>query len=81
MLIIRGDTIAIPETAYKDLFNLNFTYLDKGVERTTDAVYISTTGQRVYIYLFSRDRKGSYEVTWIIQDRRYLRRILDYDLL
>lgn len=81
MLIIRGDTIAIPPAAYKDLFNLNFTYQDKGVERTTDAVYISTTGQRVYIYLFSRNPRGSYEVTWIIQDRRYLRRILDYDLL
>ncbi|MEO6894019.1 MAG: hypothetical protein ABI136_03230 [Ginsengibacter sp.] len=81
MLIIRGDTIAIPPTAYRDLFNLNLTYQDKGVERTTDAVYISTTGQRVYVYLFSKDRIGSYEVTWIIQDRRYLRRILDYDLL
>ncbi len=81
MLIIRGDTIAIPPTAYNDLFNLNFTYSDKGVERTTDAVYISNVGQRVYIYLYSRDRNGSYEVTWIIQDRRYQRRILDYDLM
>jgi hypothetical protein len=81
MLIIRGDTIDIPPTAYSDLFNLNFTYLDKGVERTTDAVYISGVGQRVYVYLFSRNSKGSYEVTWIIQDRRYLRRVLDYDLL
>ncbi len=81
MLIIRGDTIAIPRAAYSDLFNLNFTYLDKGVERTTDAVYISKVGQRVYLYLYSRNRSGSYEVTWIIQDRRYLRRILDYDLM
>jgi len=81
MLIIRGDTINIPPIAYNDLFNLNFTYLDKGVERTTDAVYISKVGQRVYLYLYSRNRTGSYEVTWIIQDRRYLRRILDYDLM
>ena len=81
MLIIRGDTINIPPTAYNDLFNLNFTYLDKGVERTTDAVYISKVGQRVYLYFFSKDNTGSYEVTWIIQDRRYLRRILDYDLM
>ena len=81
LLIIRGDTINIPPAAYSDLFNLNFTYLDKGVERTTDAVYISKTGQRVYLYLYSRNRSGSYEVTWIIQDRRYLRRILDYDLM
>lgn len=81
MVIIRGDTIPIPPAAYNDLHNLNFTYLDKGVERTTDAVYISNDGQRVYLYLFSKDITGSYEVTWIIQDRRYLRRILDYDLM
>ncbi|HSN08823.1 MAG TPA: hypothetical protein VLS85_07285 [Hanamia sp.] len=81
MLIIRGDTINIPSTAYNDLFNLNFTYLDKGLERTTDAVYISKVGQRVYLYLFSKDNTGSYEVTWIIQDRRYLRRILDYGFM
>lgn len=80
MLIIRGDTIFIPPTAYNDLYNLNFTYTENGAERTTDAVYISKVGQRVYIYLYSRDRNGSYEVTWIIQDRRYQRRILDYDL-
>lgn len=79
-MIIRGDTIAIPPAAYNDLFNLHFTYLDKGVERTTDAVYISQAGQRVYLYVYSRNRTGSYEVTWIIQDRRYLRRILDYGL-
>jgi hypothetical protein len=81
MLIIRGDTIPIPPKAYDDLYNLNFTYNQNGAERTTDAVYISTAGQRVYVYLYSRDRNGSYEVTWIIQDRRYLRRILDYDLM
>lgn len=80
-VIIRGDTVAIPAIAYSDLFNLNFAYRDKGVERTTDAVYISKVGQRVYLYLYSRNRTGSYEVTWIIQDRRYLRRILDYDLM
>lgn len=80
-LIIRGDTVAIPPAAYSDLFNLNFTYSDKGVERTTDAVYLSKMGERVYIYLFSKDRTGSYEVTWIIQDRRYLRRVLDYGFM
>lgn len=80
-LIIRGDTVAIPPAVYSDLFNLNFTYNDKGVERTTDAVYLSKMGERVYIYLFSKDRTGSYEVTWIIQDRRYLRRVLDYGFM
>ncbi len=81
IMIIRGDTVTIPPAAYSDLHNLHFTYRDKGVERTTDAVYISKVGQRVYLYLYSKNQSGSYEVTWIIQDRRYLRRILDYDLM
>lgn len=80
-LSIRGFNVEIPPAAYSDLFNLHFTYMDKGVERTTDAVYVSKVGQRVYLYLFSKDRTGTYEVTWIIQDRRYVRRILDYGLM
>ena len=80
-LNIRGFSVEIPPAAYTDLFNLNFTYLDKGVQRTTDAVYVSKVDQRVYLYLFSKDNSGSYEVTWIIQDRKYLRRILDYGFM
>ena len=80
-MIIDNDTVLIPPIAYSDLFNLNFTYSDKGVERTTDAIYISKDRHNVYLYLFSRDNTGSYEVTWIIQDKKYLRRVLDYDLM
>ena len=80
-MIINNDTVFIPPIVYNDLFNLNFTYLDKGVERTTDAVYKSKDGRKVYLYLFCRDKTGSYEVTWIIQDRKYLRRVLDYGFM
>jgi hypothetical protein len=80
-IIINNDTVFIPPIAYNDLFNLNFTYLDKGVERTTDAVYKSKDGRKVYLYLFCKDKTGSYEVTWIIQDRKYLRRVLDYGFI
>lgn len=80
-MIIDRDTVAIPPAAYDDLFNLNFTYLDKGVERTTDAVYISKDRQTVYLYLFCKDNTGSYEVTWIFQNRKYLRRVLDYGFM
>lgn len=80
-MIINNDTVFIPPAAYNDLFNLNFTYLDKGIERTTDAVYKSKDGRKVYLYLFCKDKTGSYEVTWIIQDRKYLRRVLDYGFM
>lgn len=81
LVVINKDTVFIPPAAYNDLFNLNFTYLDKGIERTTDAVYKSKDGHKIYLYLFSKDRTGSYEVTWIIQDGKYLRRVLDYGFM
>jgi hypothetical protein len=76
-----SDTVAIPPAAYNDLHNLNFTYLNKGVERTTNAIYKSKDGRRFYLYLFSKDNTGSYEVTWIFQDGRYVRRVLDYGFM
>jgi hypothetical protein len=81
IIILGNDTVAIPPAAYNDLHNLNFTYLDKGVQRTTDAIYRSKDGRRIYLYLFSKDNAGSYEVTWIIQDGKYLRRVLDYGFM
>ncbi len=80
-LIINNDTVLIPPAAYSDLYNLHFTYSDQGVERTRDAVYKSKDGRKIYLYLFSKDDNSSYEVTWIIQDKKYLRRVLDYDLM
>lgn len=80
-VLINKDTVAIPPAAYNDLFNMQFSYLDKGVERTTDAVYTSKDGSRIYIYLLCKDNSGSYEVTWIIQDGKYFRRVLDYGFL
>ena len=80
-IILNKDTVAIPPAAYSDLYNLHFTYTDKGVERTTDAIYLSKDGHRIYFYLFCKDNTGSYEVTWIIQDGKYLRRVLDYGFM
>jgi hypothetical protein len=34
----------------------------------------------MYIYLFSQGEKNAFEVTWVIQDRQYLRRVLDFEL-
>ncbi len=81
LVIIGNDTVAIPSAAYDDLHNLQFTYSDKGVQRTTNAIYKSKDGHRIYLYLFSKDKTGNYEVTWIFQDKKYVRRVLDYDLL
>lgn len=80
-LTIDNDTVKIPPAAYSDLYNLNFTYTDKGVQRSTNGIYRSKDGRRVYLYVFSKDNTGSYEVTWIIQDKQYSRRVLNYGIM
>lgn len=81
IFIWANDTVQIPPYAFNDLFNPHFTYLDKGVQRTANAIYKSKDGRRYYLYLFSKDNSGSYEVTWIFQDGRYVRRVLDYGFM
>lgn len=80
VLVLMGkDTVKIPPVAYNDLFDLNFTYRDKsGIERTGSGIFYSGDGKRIYIYLLSRDAQGSYEVTWVIDNGTYVRRVLDY---
>ena len=80
-IVMGKDTVAIPPAAYADLFNLNFAYLDKGTERTTNGIYRSPNTHRIYLYLFCKDNTGSYEVTWIIYDKKYVRRVLDYGFM
>jgi hypothetical protein len=80
-LIEGNDSIIIPPAAYVDLYNLNLTYTDKGTSRSRNGVYKSKDGHRLYLYVFCKDATGSYEVTWIIQDKKYLRRVLDYGFM
>jgi hypothetical protein len=79
LVLVGKDTVHIPPAAYGDLYNLNFTYRDKtGTERTANGVFFSKDEKRMYIYLLSRDATGSYEVTWVIENKQYLRRVVDY---
>ena len=80
-LIVDGDTVSIPKEAYSDLYDVNLTYFSGGAKRTTNAIYRSKTGYLKYLYLFSRGNKDSYEVTWIFQNNKYLRRVVNYGLL
>ncbi|MDP4117520.1 MAG: hypothetical protein Q8903_15405 [Bacteroidota bacterium] len=80
-ITIDNDSIAIPTAAYADLYNLNLTYMDKGTLRSRNGIYKSKDGHRIYLYLLCKDATGSYEVTWIVQDKKYLRRVLDYGFM
>jgi hypothetical protein len=83
-MVVDKDTVAIPAAAYADLYNLNLTYKDKtGKERTLNSVYFSKDKRTIYLYLYSRDTtyaNASYEVTFVIQDKKYVRRVLDFDI-
>lgn len=80
-LIVDNDTVFIPPAAYADIYNLNLTYNDRGTLRSRNAIYKSKDGHRIYLYVFCKDNTGSYEVTWIVQDKKYLRRVLDYGFM
>ena len=80
-VLYKDDTIAIPPAAYMDLYNPTFTYDGKdGGAKSLNSIYFSPNGRNIYIYLLNRNGKDSYEVTWIIQDGKYVRRVLDYGM-
>ncbi|GEO08792.1 hypothetical protein [Segetibacter aerophilus] len=81
MVVINKDTVAIPATAFNDLHNPIFSFYDKGVQKTQNKVYLSADGHKIYVYMLKREDGGSYEVTWVIQDKKYVKRVVDFGFL
>jgi hypothetical protein len=79
-IITNGkDTVPVPANAIQDLYNPSFVFRDaSGGLRSQSAVYFSPDNRRIYIYMLNKDDTGSYEVTWILQDKQFLRRIVDF---
>jgi hypothetical protein len=81
-VIIDKDSVAVPPAAYADLYEPDFTYRDNtGTVKSYNKVFVSPDKKKVYIYMLNRDNLGSYEVTWVIQDKKYLRRVVDFGFL
>ncbi len=80
-VLLGADTIAIPKEAYFDLYNPIFSYSEDGAQKHINNVYLSADGRKVYIYMLKRELGGSYEVTWVIQDKKYLKRVVDFGFL
>lgn len=81
-VIIDKDSVAIPPAAYADLYEPDFTYRDNtGTVKSYNKVLVSPDKKKVYVYMLARDPFGSYEVTWVIQDKKYLRRVVDFGFL
>ncbi len=78
-VLINGDTVAIPQAAYADLFNPVFYTHKDGEAKTRNNVFMSNDGKRIYVYMIREDfNGGSYEVTWVIQDKKYFKRVVDF---
>lgn len=81
-VIIGRDTINLPPTAYNDLYEPIFCVrgMANAKTRCNTGVFLSKDGHRLYVYMLnSPDGKSGYEVTWMLQDKQYNRRILDFD--
>ena len=82
LVLVGKDTVHIPAAAYADIFNPEFTYTDKsGVVKSFNNVYLSADKKTFYIYMLNRHPKANYEVTWVIRDKQYLRRVVDFGFL
>lgn len=80
-VIIDRDTIVIPPTAFFDLYNPIFSFKEGGIQKSNNKVYISADGRKLYIYMLKQETGGSYEATWVIQDKKYLKRVVDFGFL
>lgn len=80
-VIIEKDTIVVPAAACVDICNPILTFNEKGVEKSSNKVYLSADGRKVYVYMLKQETGGSYEVTWVFQDKKYLKRVVDFGFL
>lgn len=79
--VVDRDSVAIPSIAYSDLYNPILSFSEGGVQKSQCKVYLSADGHKIYIYMLKPETGGSYEVTWVIQDKKYLKRVVDFGFL
>lgn len=80
-LIAARDTIQVPKVAFADIYNPMLYAKEGGNLKTNNKVYLSNDGKKMYVYMLKREAGGSYEVTWVFQDNKYLRRVVDFGFL
>jgi len=79
-VVVGKDTVAIPPTAYNDLFDPQFSFNQDGATRSRNGVFPSKDKHTFYIYMLNINSGGS-EFTWVIRDKQYLRRVVDFGFL
>ena len=79
-VLVGKDTVAIPPAAYVDLFDPKFSFRAEGQTKSRNGVFLSGDKHTFYIYLLNIDNKGA-EYTFVIRDKQYLRRVVDWEFL
>jgi hypothetical protein len=79
-VVVGKDSVPIPATAFFDLYEPRFSYSENGATRTRNGVFLSNDKHTFYIYMFNNDG-GGFEYTWVIRDKQYLRRVVDWGFL
>ena len=77
--------VRIPKDAYKGIlsfYKCNFNSSKKQKEHFSSFLkaFYSKDYKRLYIYMLCGKESSKYEVTWVIINDDYLKRIVDYDL-
>lgn len=79
-LIFYKTPLVLPDSAFKGIYGpkvcTQFTRKNRPVAADCKA-FQSADKRRVYIYMLNGEGQHRYEVTWVIQDRKYLTRIID----
>ena len=72
----------IPESDYCFLADPNFCLEFPGtmIREVYSSVYRSPDQKRLYLHMINGDSAATYEVTWIIEDDRYLKRVVDRNI-
>jgi hypothetical protein len=81
IVIIGRDTVIVPPAACVDLCNPIFSFTEGGMQKSQNKVFVSADGRKIYVYMLKPEAGGSYEATWIIQDKKYLKRVVDFGFL
>jgi hypothetical protein len=76
---LHGHEVVIPKLQYRLLLDPNFCLEDPRLNfRECYAfVYSSPDKRRIYLYMRNGDSSASYEVTWVIENGEFLRRVFD----
>jgi hypothetical protein len=73
--------IKIPQIAYSDIYEPHTCELtmnkNKIIQSSKCRVFKRSDQQRVYIYMIIGEGQNEQEVTWVIQNARYLMRVID----